>query len=105
MYIYTVFYLGAKENSTAEKRQLNKARAQDASKARGEPLPEPSRKSSYDLSNDKSVDTCSIDSDMGIIDVGSPSCEQYGVTDKTPSAETKKRSLDSPITQSEAKVS
>ena len=49
----------------------------------------------------------SLDDDVAIIDVGSPSCEQYRAADKaTPlSGENKKRGLDTPVVQSESKVS
>ena len=54
---------------------------------------------------DKYSTVDSVDSEVAIIDVGSPSCEQYRVANKTPSVETKKRGLDSPVVQSESKVS
>ena len=92
-----------KENGTAKKIQST----QGISKTRAEPEPECSRKSSQDYSVDKYSTVDSIDGDVAIIDVGSPSCEQYRAADKTPSAETRKRGLDSPVVQSdlESKVS
>ena len=63
---------------------------------------EHSRKLSSDQPHEK---TSGVDClDMSIIDVGSPSSEQFGSVDKT-NAKTKKRSLDESLAQPEAKVS
>ena len=80
------------------------AGVKDLSKIRAEPVPGCGRKLSQDLSVDKNSTVDSLDSDVAIIDVGSPSSEQYKASDKTPSVETKKRGLDAPVVQSEFKV-
>ena len=81
------------------------AGVKEVSKIRAEPVPDCSRKPSQDFSVDKYSTVDSLDSDVAIIDVGSPSSEQYKASDKTPSTETKKRGLDTPVVQSEFKVS
>ena len=102
------YYAGSKEKKSAKKTQSEPC-PQEISKSstsRPDPEPECGRKLS-DLSIDKSSMVDSLDDDVAIIDVGSPSCEQYRAADKaTPlSGENRKRGLDTPVAQSESKVS
>ena len=99
-------YAELNNRQTAEKTQ-GEPRAQEVSKNstnRSELDPDPGRKSSQDLSIDKCSSVESLDSDVAIIDVGSPSCEQYRAVDRTPNTENKKRGLDTTLVQSDSKV-
>ena len=106
--MHVFYYAGSKGKKSAKKTQSEPCPQEisKSSSSRPDTEPECGRKLS-DLSIDKSSTVDSLDDDVAIIDVGSPSCEQYRAADKaTPlSSENRKRGLDTPVAQSESKVS